>query len=82
MPKQKLSPEAAKAKAERDLAAAKSPKRKQRKAENQVARRGFKKKGFNLRNKDVHHCPKTGRLMLVSVAKNRGNFGDGTKKEG
>ena len=82
MPKQKLSPEAAKAKAERDLAAAKSPKRKMRKAENQVARRAFKKKGFSLRNKDVHHCPNSGRLTLVSVANNRGNFGKGTKKEG
>ena len=82
MPKQKLSPEAAKAKAERDLAAAKSPKRKMRKAENQVARRAFKKKGFSLRNKDVHHCPNSGRLILVSVANNRGNFGKGTKKEG
>ena len=82
MAKQKLSPQAAKAKAERDLAAAKSPKRKQRKAENQVARRAYKKKGFSLKNRDVHHCPKTGRIMLISVAKNRGNYGEGTKKEG
>jgi pyruvate/2-oxoglutarate dehydrogenase complex dihydrolipoamide acyltransferase (E2) component len=81
MPKQKLSPEAAKAKAEGDLAAAKSPKRKLRKAENQRVRRALKKKGFSLKNKDVHHCPKTGRIMLISVAKNRGNFGNGTKKE-
>ena len=82
MGKQKLSPEAAKAKAERDLAAAKSPKRKMRKAENQRERRALKKKGFSLSNKDVHHCPKTGKLVLVSVAKNRGNFGNGTKNEG
>ena len=82
MPKQKLSPKAANAKAERDLAAAKSPKRKQRKAENQRERRAYKKKGFSLKNKDVHHCPKTGRVMLISVAKNRGNYGKGTKKEG
>ena len=82
MGKQKLSPEAAKAKAERDLAAAKSPKRKVRKAENQRERRAYKKKGFSLSNKDVHHCPKTGKLILVSVAKNRGNFGKGTKNEG
>ena len=82
MGKQKLSPEAAKAKAKRDLEAAKSPKRKMRKAENQRERRALKKKGFSLSNKDVHHCPKTGKLILVSVAKNRGNFGNGTKNEG
>ncbi len=82
MNKQKLSPEAAKAKAERDLAAAKTPARRKKKAENQVARRAYKKKGFSLRGKDVHHCPKTGKMMLISVAKNRGNYGSGTKKEG
>ena len=36
---QKLSPKAAKAKAERDLAYAKTPARKKKKAENQVKRR-------------------------------------------
>ena len=82
MGKQKLSPEAAAAKKKRDLEAAKSPKRKMRKAENQRKRRALKKKGFNLSSKDVHHCPKTGKLILVSVAKNRGNFGKGTKNEG
>ena len=82
MSKQKLSPEATKAKADRDLEAAKSPKRKMRKAENQRKRRALKKKGFNLSNKDVHHCPKTGKLTLTSVASNRGNFGKGTKSEG
>lgn len=82
MGKQKLSPEAAKAKAERDLEAAKSPKRKLRKAQNQAKRRALKKKGFSLSNKDIHHCPKTGKLILVSVASNRGNFGNGTKNEG
>ena len=74
MPKQKLSIEAAKAKAERDLAAAKSPKRKMRKAENQVARRAYKKRGFSLKGKDVHHCPKSGKITLVSVNKNRGSL--------
>ena len=82
MPKQKLSPEAASAKKKRDIEYAKSPKRKMRKAENQRERRAFKKKGFSLKGKDVHHCPDSGRLMLVSVSKNRGNFGKGTKKEG
>ena len=80
MPKQKLSPEAASAKKKRDLEYAKSPKRKLRKAENQVKRRALKKKGFSLRNKDVHHDA-SGNLVLVSVANNRGNFGKGTKKE-
>ena len=82
MAKQKLSPEAAAAKKKRDLEAAKSPKRKMRKAENQKKRRALKKKGFSLSNKDVHHCPKSGKLTLVSIASNRGNFGKGTKNEG
>ena len=78
---QKLSPEAASAKKKRDLEAAKSPLRKKRKRENQVARRAYKKRGFSLRNKDVHHAP-DGSLVLVSVNKNRGNYGKGTKSEG
>jgi hypothetical protein len=81
MAKQKLSPEAASAKKKRDLEYAKSPKRKMRKAENQVKRRALKKKGFKLKGKDVHH-DKNGKLVLVSTSKNRGNFGKGTKKEG
>ena len=71
---QKLSPEAASAKKKRDLEAAKSPLRKKRKRENQVARRAYKKRGFNLRGKDVHHCPDSGKLILVSVSKNRGSL--------
>ena len=82
MAKQKLSPKAASAKKKRDLEFAKTPMRRKKKAENQKARRAFKKKGFKLKGKDVHHCPKTGRIMLVSVKSNRGNFGKGTKKEG
>ena len=82
MAKQKLSPEAAAAKKKRDLEFAKTPMRRKKKAENQKARRAFKKRGFKLKGKDVHHCPKTGRIMLVSVKSNRGNFGKGTKKEG
>ena len=78
---QKLSPEAASAKKKRDLEAAKSPLRKKRKRENQVARRAYKKRGFSLKNKDVHHAP-DGSLVLVSVNKNRGNYGKGTKSEG
>jgi len=71
---QKLSPEAASAKKKRDLEAAKSPLRKKRKRENQVARRAYKKRGFNLRGKDVHHCPDSGKLSLVSASKNRGSL--------
>tara|TARA_A100001391_G_scaffold197326_1_gene177278 strand:+ start:1135 stop:1383 length:249 start_codon:yes stop_codon:yes gene_type:complete len=82
MAKQKLSPKAASAKKKRDLEFAKTPMRRKKKAENQKARRAFKKRGFKLKGKDVHHCPKTGRMMLVSVKSNRGNFGKGTKKEG
>jgi len=78
---QKLSPEAASAKKKRDLKAAKSPLRKKRKRENQVARRAYKKRGFSLKNRDVHHAP-DGSLVLVSVNKNRGNYGKGTKSEG
>ena len=78
---QKLSPKAASAKKKRDLEAAKSPLRKKRKAENQVARRAYKKRGFSLKNRDVHHAP-DGSLVLVSVNKNRGNYGKGTKSEG
>ena len=82
MSKQKLSPEAASAKKKRDLEYAKSPLRKKRKRENQAKRRALKKSGFSLRGKDVHHCPDSGKVMLVSVKKNRGNFGKGTKSEG
>ena len=78
---QKLSPKAAAAKKKRDLAYAKTDARRNKKAENQRKRRSLKKSGFNLSGKDVHHCPKTGRLMLVSISKNRGNFGKGTKRE-
>ena len=71
---QKLSPEASSAKKKRDLEAAKTPLRKKRKAENQVARRAYKKRGFNLKGKDVHHCPDSGKLILMSVNKNRGSL--------
>ena len=74
MSKQKLSPEAAAAKKKRDTAFAMTDARRKKKAENQVARRAYKKRGFNLRGKDVHHCPKSGKLTLVSVNKNRGSL--------
>tara|TARA_R100000935_G_C2675775_1_gene100707 strand:+ start:130 stop:360 length:231 start_codon:yes stop_codon:yes gene_type:complete len=74
---QKLSQEAAKAKAERDLAYAKTPARKAKKAENQVKRREAEKKhGKNwLIDKDYDHT----KNRFVSVAQNRGEYGEGTK---
>lgn len=72
--KQKLSPKAAKAKAERDLKAAKTPERRAKKAESQrMHRHDPSGKG-----KDWDH--EDGRWE--SVSQNRGNEGEGTKKEG
>jgi len=70
--KQKLSPLAAKRKAARDLAAAKTPLRQKRKRENQA--RGQRS------DSDLHHT-KSGLLKRVSVKNNRGNYGQGTKNE-
>jgi|TARA_R100000084_G_C4609220_1_gene127192 hypothetical protein len=77
MAKQKLSPAARKAKAERDLDAANSARRKRMRAENQRKRRAAIKAGKNIRNKDYDH--KTGRF--VSIRANRGNRGHGTRCE-
>jgi hypothetical protein len=68
---QKLSPVARKAKAVRDLAAAKTPLRKHRKAENQRAGQRS--------DSDLHHS--SSGLKRVSIKNNRGNFGKGTKNE-
>ncbi|MGY8865850.1 MAG: hypothetical protein ACKVJK_09485 [Methylophagaceae bacterium] len=73
---QKLSFKAKADKAKRDLAYAKSPRRRKMKAECQKARRSALKRGMNISGKDYDHT--TGRF--VSVAKNRGGFGKGTKK--
>ena len=70
--KQKLSPSAAKKKAARDLAYAKSPARRRKKAQNQ--REGQRS------DSDLHHT-KSGLLKRVSIKNNRGNFGNGTKNE-
>jgi len=74
---QKLSPKAKKAKAKRDLAAAKTPDRRKKKAENQRKRRdAAKKRGINwLLDKDYDHTKK----RFVKVSQNRGNYGKGTK---
>ena len=70
---QKLSPSAAKKKADRDLAAANSPYRKAARASSQRARRANPAaKG------DYDHKTST----FKSVKSNRGNNGKGTKIEG
>jgi hypothetical protein len=78
MSKQKLSPTARRAKAARDLAFAKTPARRKKKAENQRKRRAAKKSGRNIAGMDYDH--KDGRFK--SVKANRGNDGRGTKREG
>ena len=69
---QGLSPTALKAKRARDLAAAKTPARKMKKAQNQ--REGQRS------NSDIHH-KSDGSIERVSIKNNRGNFGNGTKTE-
>ena len=75
MGKQKLSPRAAAAKKKRDLAYAKTPRRTAMKAENQRKRR---KAGAAANGKDYDHRTRS----FKSVKYNRGNNGNGTKKEG
>ncbi len=70
--KQKLSAKAAAAKKRRDIEAAKTPVRRARKAQNQ--RLGQRS------NSDLHHMS-NGSVKRVSIKNNRGNFGNGTKKE-
>ena len=70
--KQKLSPEAAAAKAARDKKMAMSPARKRKKAQNQrIGQRS---------DSDLHHT-KSGAVKRVSIKNNRGNYGRGTKNE-
>jgi len=71
--KQKLSPKAAKAKAERDLAYAKTPDRRAKKAEDQRRHRHDPSgKGKDWDHEDQH---------WESPHRNRGNDGNGTKSE-
>lgn len=72
---QKLSAAAKRAKAARDLAYAKTPARRAKKAHAQRERR---KAGASANGKDWDH--KSGGWKSVSA--NRGNDGQGTKKEG
>ena len=69
--KQKLSKEAALNKAARDLAMAKTPARRLKKAQNQ--RLGQRS------DSDLHHTGSG--IRRVSIKNNRGNFGNGTKNE-
>ena len=74
--KQKLSPSAAKKKAARDLAYAKTPARKHKKAQNQRLDRAEGTIGDGL---DRHHTGSS--IKKVSIKNNRGNYGRGTKNE-
>ena len=74
---QKLSATARRDKAARDLAYAKTDSRRIKKAENQRLRRAAIKAGKDVDGKDYDH--KTGRF--ISIKKNRGNRGHGTKTE-
>jgi len=75
-----LSPKAKRDKAKRDLAAAKTPARRKKKADNQRKRRKYTKLHgkSSLKGKDYDHKDK----RFESVKANRGNDGKGTKKEG
>ena len=73
---QKLSPKARKAKLARDLKVAKTPRRTRMKAENQRKRRAAIKRGRIIVGLDYDHTAK----KFVSVKKNRGSYGKGTKK--
>lgn len=76
--RQRLSAKAAKEKAERDLAFAKTDERKKKKADNQRRRRAALKKGKNLKGLDYDHASK----RFETIKENRGNGGKGTKSEG
>ena len=81
MGKQKLSPEAAIAKAKRDLRYANSRDREIKRAESQKKRREAKKNGKNIEGKDWDHNTES----FVSSSYNRGGTQkggtDGTKAE-
>jgi len=74
---QKLSPIARRTKLARDLADAKTPSRRRKKAQNQRLRRAAIKAGKNIKDKDYDHKDN----KFKSVKDNRGNDGKGTKKE-
>ena len=71
----KLSKSGKAKKKKRDLKFAKTTRRTRMKAENQKKRRAAKKKGINIKGKGYDHTKK----KFVSIKKNRGGFGKGTK---
>ena len=75
--RQKLSPGARARKLKRDKEYAMTPTRRAMKAENQRLRRNAIKKGMNLAGLDYDHEDK----KFESIKRNRGNDGNGTKKE-
>ena len=75
--KQKLSKKASAAKAVRDLAMAKTPARRLKKAQNQREDRRDGTVGDGL---DRHHT-KSGATKRITVKNNRGFYGNGTKTE-
>tara|TARA_R110002012_G_scaffold17497_4_gene65951 strand:- start:3362 stop:3598 length:237 start_codon:yes stop_codon:yes gene_type:complete len=77
MAKQILTPTARRMKAIRDKRAAMTPDRREKKAENQRKRRAAKKAGVNIEGKDYDHKDN----KFKSIRSNRGNDGNGTKKE-
>ena len=74
---QKLSPRARIAKARRDLRAAKTDDRREKKAENQRLRRARRKVGASIEGLEYDHKDK----KFKTVEANRGNDGKVTKKE-
>jgi len=74
---QKLSPSGRRRKLARDLATAKTPSRRRKKAENQRLRRAAIKAGTNIEGKDYDHKDR----KFKTIKSNRGNDGKGTKKE-
>ena len=80
MGKQKLSPEAAKRKKERDLKYANSKDRKEKRADSQKKRRAAKKAGKKIAGKDYDHYTGT----FVTSHRNRVGMNprrNGTKNE-
>jgi hypothetical protein len=73
---QKLSLQAKKRKAKRDLEYAMTSRRRKMKAENQRKRRAAKNNGKDINGMDYDHTKK----KFVSVKANRSGHGKGTKK--
>ena len=74
---QRLSATGRRDKLARDLAYAKTPSRRNKKAENQRVRRAAIKAGTNIEGKDYDH--KDNKFKTEKA--NRGNDGEGTKNE-